>query len=172
MRRSLDLVYDLAGWLAAAALVALFLVVLASIGTRLVGMPFPGSTDYAGYLMATASFLAMAHTLRHGAHIRVELIEQALPARGRHALMVAATVLGAGMAWYLAWFSVRVVQVSRMLGDVSQGQDATPLWLPQLVMAGGSLLLATALTDRLVTLLRGGRVELPPADGAERPIEG
>lgn len=171
MRRSIDLVYDLAGWLAAAALVALFLVVLASIGTRLLGVPFPGSTDYAGYLMAAASFLALAHTLRHGTHIRVELVEQALPARARYVLMVVATVLGAAMAWYLAWFSVRVVQVSRMLGDVSQGQDATPLWLPQLVMAGGSLLLAIALTDRLVTLLRGGRAELPPADAAAAPME-
>ena len=48
-----------------------------------------------------------------------------------------------------------MVRVSHMLGDISEGSDAMPLWIPQIGMAAGSVLLAVALVDRLVAVLRG-----------------
>ncbi len=42
---------------------------------------------------------------------------------------------------------------SYTLGDVSQGQDATPLWIPQLVMSVGTVLLALTMVDHFVRLL-------------------
>ncbi len=169
IRYLLDRLYDAAGALAAPALVALLLIIiiLAQILTRWLDIAFPGGTEYAGYCMAAASFLALAHTLRHGAHIRVELLAQRLPGRSRRALEILATAIAAGLGWYFAWFAARGVRVSRMIGDVSQGQDATPLWIPQLVMAAGALLLAVALTDHLVSLARGG----PGIIAGERPAE-
>jgi TRAP-type C4-dicarboxylate transport system permease small subunit len=155
-RRLLDAAYDLAGALAALALVALLLIVLAQVALRLLAIPFPGGTEYAGYCMAAASFLALAHTFRRGAHIRVELLAQRLSPARRRALEIAATAVAAGLAWYFAWFAVRAVRVSRLIGDVSQGQDATPLWIPQLAMAAGVILFAVALTDHLVGVARGG----------------
>ena len=155
IRRLLDGLYDLAGVLAAAALVGLLLDVLASIGTRLVGIAFPGATAYAGYLMATASFLALAHTFRRGAHIRVELLLQSLPAAVARWLDILATAVAAGLAWYFAWFALQAALVSAKIGDVSQGQDATPLWIPQLAMVVGTALLAVAITDHLIRRLRG-----------------
>lgn len=167
IRRALDLVYDAAAVLAGLALVALLAVILAQIVLRPLGIPFPGGTDYAGYLMAAASFLALAHTLRRGAHIRVELVLQHLHGRPRRLLEIAAALVGTGLAWWFAWYAVRGVRISRMLGDVSQGQDATPLWIPQLAMAVGAVLFAVAMTDRLVTVVRRG----DPTVGAERPAE-
>ncbi len=77
------------------------------------------------------------------------------------------TTIAVGLGWYFAWFAARGVRVSRMIGDISQGQDATPIWIPQLVMAAGVLLLAVALTDHLVSLARGG----PGIIAGERPAE-
>ena len=54
---------------------------------------------------------------------------------------------------YLAWYAVRLVYWSRKLGDVSQGQDATPLWIVQAPMAVGAVLLAICFVDNLLTLL-------------------
>jgi TRAP-type C4-dicarboxylate transport system permease small subunit len=156
IRRGLDRLYDLAGLLAAVCLVALLAIVLVQVLARMVAIPFPGGTEYAGYAMAAASFLALAHTLRRGAHIRVELLAQRLPAPARHRLEIVATLVAGGLAWYFAWYALRAVRVSRLIGDISQGQDATPLWIPQIAMAAGVLLLAIALTDHLVSLLRGG----------------
>ena len=49
--------------------------------------------------------------------------------------------------------------MSYQLNDISQGQDATPLWIPQLVMAIGGTLFALALVDRLVQVATGGAWE-------------
>ena len=71
MRRLLDFLYDASAWLAALAMVGVLLMVLLSIVSRQVGFHVPGTDAYAGYLMAAAGFLALAHTLKRGEHIRV-----------------------------------------------------------------------------------------------------
>jgi hypothetical protein len=40
--------------------------------------------------------------------------------------------------------------------DISQGQDATPLWIPQMSMVIGVTIFAIALTDHLLHLLFEG----------------
>jgi TRAP-type C4-dicarboxylate transport system permease small subunit len=159
IRRTLDTLYDAAGAVAAVFLMAILVIIVAQIVTRLMGVPFPGATDYAGYCMAAASFFALAHTFRHGAHIRVELVLQGLSPRPRWIAEIAALAVASGLAWFFAWYAVKAVQISRLIHDISQGQDATPLWIPQLAMAAGTILFAIALTDRLVTVLLGGEVQ-------------
>ena len=73
MRRFLDWLYDAAGYLAAFFMVGILLMVLASVVGRMAGFNLRGSDAYAGYCMAAASFLALAHTLKRGEHIRVGL---------------------------------------------------------------------------------------------------
>jgi len=47
---------------------------------------------------------------------------------------------------------IRVSRWSHKLNDISQGQDATPLWVPQLAMCVGAVLLAICFWDNLVRL--------------------
>src|SRR3546814_5418875 len=81
--------------------------------------------------MASASFLALAYTFGHGGHIRVELILQRLSGRGRRLGELWCLAVGTFLAGYLAWYAVKMVQVSHSLGDVSESADATPLWIPR-----------------------------------------
>lgn len=156
LRRALDALYDGAGALAAACLVVILVIIVLQMAARWTGIPFPGSSEYAGYLMAAASFLAFAHTLNRGGHIRVGLL---LGRLGKHRYWgeLWCLVIGAAATSYLAWYAVKTVYWSRKLHDISQGQDATPLWLPQLPMAAGAILLAICFVDNLVTLIVTGR---------------
>jgi hypothetical protein len=64
-----------------------------------------------------------------------------------------------------AWYSVRLAWQSYAFHDMSTGNDATPLWLPQLSMAAGNLILAIAFVDLFVGELAGRRRAAgPPAD--------
>ena len=155
LRRLLDALYLAAGAVAAFFLAAILVLVTAQIITRALSIPFPGGTDYAGYCMAAASFFALAHTVRAGAHIRVAVVLQNLPPSGRRPAELLCLALAGGLAWYFAWFAIKAVQVSRTLNDISQGQDATPLWIPQLAMAAGTVLFAVALSDQFVRVLLG-----------------
>ena len=154
--RTLDAIYTTSAALAALCLVSMLGVIVAQMIARWSSLTFPGSTEYAGYLMAAASFLAFAGALNSGAHIRVGL---ALTALGRHRYWgeLWCLLVGTAAATYLAWYSVRLVYWSRKLHDLSQGQDATLLWIVQLPVALGAILLAIAFADNLVTLLRTGR---------------
>ena len=78
MRRALDGVYLAAGAVAGLGLIAIAVLVLLSIITRLLGLYVPGLTVYAGYAMATSSFLALAYTFGKGGHIRVALFIEKL----------------------------------------------------------------------------------------------
>jgi TRAP-type C4-dicarboxylate transport system permease small subunit len=152
LRRFLDAVYDGAAAIAALCLVAILVVILLQMGARWASIAFPGSTDYAGYLMAAASFLAFAYALNRGAHIRVNLL---LTALGRHRFWgeLWALLIGTAASTYLAWYAVKATYWSRKLHEVSQGQDATPIWIVQIPMAAGAVLLAVCFLDNLITLV-------------------
>jgi TRAP-type C4-dicarboxylate transport system permease small subunit len=157
-RRLLDGLYDGAAWLAAACMVGLLAMVLLSIVSRELHFMVPGTDAYAGYLMAAAGFLALAHTLKKGEHIRVTLLLSALKGRPRRALEVWALAAASALALLFAWYSARLVWQSWQFDDVSTANDATPLWIPQLAMAAGTAVLAIAFVDELVLELRGRRV--------------
>lgn len=152
LRRALDGLYDFAAVLAAFCLAAILLVIVAQMVARWLSIEVPGLSEYAGYLMASASFLAFAHALNRGAHIRVGLFLTALGER-RFWGELWCMVISTAAACYLAWYAVRLVYWSYVLNDLSQGQDVTPLWIAQAPMAAGAVLLAVCFVDNLVALL-------------------
>jgi len=155
IRLGLDGLYRICGVIAAGFLVAVLVIILAQIGARWLGWQFPGSTSYAGYAMAGASFFALAYTLNHGAHIRVSLAISRLTGTARRVAEFWCLLVATGLSGYFAWYAIKAVRISHMIGDISQGQDATPLWIPQLVMAIGTVVLTIAFADHLVRLLLG-----------------
>ena len=154
LRAGLDALYRVCGAIAGICLLALLAVIIMQMVARWLGFAFPGSTDYAGYLMAAASFFALGYALGHGAHIRVNLLLSRL-GRFRRIGETWCLLIGSALAVYFAWFAVKANYLSWRLGDISQGQDATPLWLPQLAMSAGTVVLAIALIDHLLRALRG-----------------
>jgi len=162
MRRLLDAIYGSAAALAALFMVGLLAMVLTSILGRQLHFNVPGVDAYAGYMMASAGFLALAHTLKKGEHIRVTLVLNALGAGQRRWMERWATGAGAALALLFAVFSVRLVLQSHEFNDMSTSNDATPLWIPQLAMAAGAVVFAIAAIDEFVLTWHG---RAPRADG-------
>lgn len=158
MRRALDSLYDGAAWLAALMMVCLLGMVLLSIISRQFHFHVPGTDAYAGYLMAAAGFLALAHTLKRGEHIRVTLVINALHGRWRRALELWALGAANLLALLFAFYACRLALQSHQFNDISTSNDATPLWIPQLAMAAGTVILAIAFLDEFILEIRGRRV--------------
>ncbi|MBP9147266.1 MAG: TRAP transporter small permease [Rhodoferax sp.] len=157
MRRLLNALYDSTAALAALCLVGLLGMVMLSIISRQLGFNVRGIDAYAGYLMAGAGFLALAHTFKKGEHIRVTLLLNRFGERTRRYLEIwclgAASLLGL----LLAYYSCRLAWQSALFNDISTGNDATPLWIPQLGMALGAVVFALAFVDEWVLELLGKR---------------
>ena len=160
MRAALNKLYDAAAWLAALMMVGTLLMVVLGMVDRYVPLSFRGTDMYAGYCMAAAGFLALAHTLKKNEHIRVTLLLNCLSPRHKHWLelwCLSAAVLLSGL---FCFYSIRLSYQSWDFNDVSTGNDATPLWIPQIGMALGTLVLCIAFIDEWVLEWRGERVTL------------
>lgn len=152
VRRTLDALYLAGGVVGAVFMIAILAIIVAQMVARWSGLIFPGGPSYAGYAMAGASFMALAHALNKGAHVRVSLL---LAGLGRHRRYAEIWCYGVGavLGVFFARYAIKTTIWSWKLGDVSQGQDATPLWIPQIVMSVGTVLLALALVDHFVRVL-------------------
>ncbi len=164
MRRLLNLLYDGAAALAALFMVLLLGMVLLSIASRQFNFHVPGTDAYAGYLMAASGFLALAHTLKRGEHIRVTLLLGLLRGRWKKGFELWALALASMLAVLYAFYSCKLAWQSHSFNDISTGSDATPLWLPQLAMAIGTCVLALAFVDELVLEMLGRRQERQPGE--------
>ena len=112
MRRFLDLTYRVAGYAAAFALLTIFSLVCVQVlarlldgGMRALGLvPFgfivPSIAEICGYLLAIASFLALAHTFAAGGHIRVNLLIEQLAPGPRRWIETAVGFAAAALAAY------------------------------------------------------------------------
>ncbi|MGR3497129.1 TRAP transporter small permease [Citreimonas sp.] len=165
MRRSLDRIYLAAGWLAAGFILAIACLVsaqvLLNISTRVLGLPLPATipsyADFAGFMLAGATFFAMPYTFRSAGHIRVSLLTARLPDRARWMVELAALALAAALLGYACWYIVALIRESLHFGDVSGGIVPVPLWIPQTGMGIGMGLLLVAVLDTLVETWARGR---------------
>ena len=139
-------------------MIGVLVMVLAAIVTRQLGINFQGTDMYAGYSMAAAGFLALAHTLKRNEHIRVTLVLGRLKGKALHALEMWALTAAVFLSGLFAFYSTRLAWQSHVLNDISTGNDATPLWLPQIGMALGTIVLFIAFVDDWWLEFRGHRV--------------
>jgi len=158
MRKALDALYNSAAALAALLMVGLLGMVLLSIVSRQLHFHVPGTDAYAGYLMAASGFLALAHTLKRGEHIRVTLILAALTGRWKKGLELWALGFATALTAMFAYYCCRLAWQSHVFHDISTSSDATPLWIPQVGMAVGTVILAIAFIDELVLEIMGKRI--------------
>jgi len=155
-RSFLDMLYLASGIVAAIFLIAILTLILVQMLARWTGEVFPGAPDYAGYCMAAASFFAFAHALNRGSHIRVSILINAVGPKMRRVLETWCFTIGTALAWYFAYYAIKATYWSWKFHEVSQGQDVTPIWIPQMGMVIGGVVFAIALTDHLVHVLFEG----------------
>jgi TRAP-type C4-dicarboxylate transport system permease small subunit len=156
MRRTLDLIYIAAAWLAAAAVFAIFVLMVGQSVLREVGVRTGGVNDIVGWLTAAAAFLAMPHSFRHGDFVRVTLSLENAPPRLRRGLEIGSLAIAALFVGYLAWWAVLYTYQSWEFKEMPTGQVALPLWIPQLSFAVGAVLLFIAVLDEFFVTVRGG----------------
>ncbi|MES2362202.1 MAG: TRAP transporter small permease subunit [Pseudomonadota bacterium] len=160
MRKLLDGLYDSAAWLGAIFMVGTLVSVLAGVLDRQFAWSLRGTDMYAGYCMAACGFLALAHTLKKGEHIRVTLILNAVKGPTKRAIEIWALAAASLLSMLFAYYSVKLSINSWQFNDVSTGNDATPLWIPQIAMGVGAVVLMIAFIDELVLEIMGRRVQV------------
>lgn len=156
LRRVLDVTYRWAGYLAAVFLIMILGFVTLQMVSRWGGEIVTGAPDFTGYCMAAASFLALPYALNGGSHIRVNLLLNAL---GRYRVVgeIWCWSVASVLTFLFARYAIKLTYESYRFNDISQGQDAWPIWIPQTSMVIGTVLLAICAIDNLICTLFTGR---------------
>jgi TRAP-type C4-dicarboxylate transport system permease small subunit len=158
IRRVLDRTYDVCAWIAGAFMVLILVNILIQVTGSYFGLYIRGTDAYAGYSMAAASFFALAHTLKRGEHIRVTLILQHMTPVWRRRFEIGCLALAVFLSANFAWYSWSMTWWSYEFNAISDAQDKTPLWIPQLSMAIGVTVLLIAFIDELVAVATGRQI--------------
>ncbi len=167
MRRWLDGLYKTSCWLGAGCIALICLLVICQVLLNLldrlstiltgvaIGLTIPSYADFTGFLLAAASFLSLAYTLREGAHIRVVLLVSRLPEKMHRLVEIWCIGFALAVTLYFTWYTAMLTYESYSYNDLSSGMIAVPIWIPQAAMLFGLVILCVALFDELVAVMRG-----------------
>jgi TRAP-type C4-dicarboxylate transport system permease small subunit len=144
----------------AIAVIAAMLIVEVVVTSRF-GWSQPWVVEYSGYGLAAALFAGSGWALRQDGHIRVTILFQALPDGLRRVVDILCTLAALAITVYAARALVIFALRSAELGSVSTYVTRTPLVYPQALLAASFVILALALTGRLIRLFAGLPTEAP-----------
>lgn len=173
IRRTLDLLYLAAGYLAGFFLVGIFvLMMLLSLG-REVNLNVPSGDDFTAWSLVAMAFLGLAHTFRKGEMIRVGLLLERLRGRARRIAELVSLTIAAAFIAYFTWQAGKLAYDSWQFFDMSTGVVSVPLWIPQSGMVLGLAILLVAIAEEWVTVALGGKptYEPEPPQTTEELIE-
>src|SRR5665647_892664 len=157
MRIFLDRLYLFAGYAAGGFLVLIFgIMMFMSVG-RQFGINIPAGDDFASWCMCAMAFLGLAHTFKKGEIIRVGVLIEKVTGRKRWALEMIALGISTAFTLYFTWYAVSMTFDSWRFNDMAQGVLSVPLWIPQLGYCGGLAILAVALIDEMIHVMKGNK---------------
>ena len=150
----LDLISTALAVLAAVLTLSIAVVIIAEIIARSIfNYSFSFAWEYSAYAMGSAMFCGLAFTLRTGGHIRVSLLASALPQGVSKAIDILCTLVAIGFSGYIGLALCELAWRSFLSGSTSPSVTATPLVLPQGLIALGAILLTLQFVARLIRLL-------------------
>ena len=157
LRRFLDALYLVAGYVAACCILLIMLLMIAQSILREMHVRTGAVNDVVAWLCAAAAFFAMAHAFKHGDFVRVTLLLEKISPAAQRRFEIGALAIAAVAVGYLAWWANRFTWDSYVFDETAQGLLPIKMWIPQSTFAIGAILLFVAVVDELVIVLRGGR---------------
>ncbi|KAA0012778.1 TRAP transporter small permease [Billgrantia pellis] len=148
-------------WLGSLALAIISLISLGNVMTRYVtGGSLAFTEEFSVFLLVVLTFTGASVALRRNGHIRIGLLERALPTRLRKPLILFQGLCGAIVLGLIVWFGAKLTWEEYQWESLSPGLGLPQwwylLWLP-LLAAAMLVRLAQQIRDRL-----SGRLEDEP----------
>jgi TRAP-type C4-dicarboxylate transport system permease small subunit len=114
--------------------------------------------EFVGYGVAIMTFLSFSIALRHGTFIRVNLLIGNMSPRIRGWSEIVFCLLGTGMFGFIGLFLARTVYRNFTRGVTSNSIAEVPLWMPQILMLLGVVLLILQFLALTVRYFQGHEI--------------
>jgi len=135
-------------------LAMIILIGAEAIARNVFGTSLQVTDEVGGYLLVALTFLSMPVAEAQGAFHRVEFVQARLRLRARLICQIAFELISLVASAIVTWQLTRLTINSLYAEDVAATPLQTPLWLPQISMAIGMLILCFALVRTMIAKLR------------------
>jgi TRAP-type C4-dicarboxylate transport system permease small subunit len=116
-------------WLGAIALIIIASISLANVVTRYVtGGSFSFTEEFSVFLLVVLTFAGASVALRRNRHIRIGLLERALPPGPRKALIVFQSLCVAAVLGLITWYGAKLAWQEYQWGSLSPGLGLPQWW--------------------------------------------
>ncbi len=149
----LEKIYKFSGYTAALFLIFIAIFILIGISSRIFGFYIRGLSEYSGYCMAASTFFALAYTFGEGGHIRITLFIEKMNKKFRKLFEIWCLSIASIFSGYLAYYFVKMLIISFKFEERSEGADEILIWIPQLPLAIGSIILFVCILHNLLKYL-------------------
>jgi len=140
--RGIDACSKLAAYLSSFSMLLVVGLILVEIVLRtFFSMSTLISDEYSGYLMVALVLLGLSYTFAEGSHIRITILAEYLQGRAQQALDLLATSVAMALCGFALYHSVLMVQDTFSYGILADSLSETPLYIPQVMIPVGLLLL-------------------------------
>ena len=141
--RIVDLLIDAFALIAVFILAALLIGVSAEVVMRyFIGLPTRWVNEFSEYALLWLTFLSGPWVLREEAHVKVEMLTEALPAEWRHTFHVVTSWVGAAVCALFCWVSTSYILEVFETGEFLFKSVQLPKWAVMVIIPLGLALLA------------------------------
>jgi TRAP-type C4-dicarboxylate transport system permease small subunit len=152
-RRGLERIILIGGWVGACFVALIAVIILVQIVCRELGYQVRGADDFTAWSVAASIFFALAYTFKKGGHIQVTLIIERLRGPSARAATLLSLFVGTMVTGMLTLSAANLVYDSYQFEEVAQGLLSVPMWIPQIALLLGALLLFLGLLDSFLAAL-------------------
>ncbi len=147
-RGAVQTLYNVVEALASVAVVVMVcLVVLEVLLRSTIGFSFGFVDELVSYLVVLVTFFGVSVTFRNKALFKVEMFYAKLSGTSRRFLDIFHAVLSLALCGVLIYYAFFLISSSFTRGTISQSKLETPLYIPQLIIPAGLIILAVFILD-------------------------
>jgi len=115
-----------------------------------------GMYEIATFCMIFSVMLTASLGIKQNIHVRIDILSKIVPPSVAFALELVAMAIVLIVAAYLTYSGLLLVDESLLLGDSTLGVIRVPMWIPQLIMPIGGLLMTLRAIERILFLVSTG----------------
>ena len=147
-RGAIQTLYNVVEAVASVAIVVMVcLVVLEVLLRSTFGFSFGFVDELVSYLVVLITFFGVCVTFRSKALFRVEMFYAKLSQTSRRIMDIIHAVLSLGLCGILIYYAFFLISSSFTRGTISQSKLETPLYIPQLIIPTGLIILVVFILD-------------------------
>ncbi len=111
------------------------------------------SDEYSGYMMVATIMMGVSYTFAQGSHIRITIISERLHGRAAQGIDLIVTLAALVLCSYALYHSLWMVQDTFSYRILADSLSETPLYIPQVMIPIGFLLLEMQLVAHFLRRL-------------------